>query len=85
LAHRRYEEGLEGDFSGEVKSEMTLGTSQVKTMRTETMRTAGSATISVLFAMLFASISWAQANVKDRMVERRAIEAAVDRQLSGHA
>jgi hypothetical protein len=41
------------------------------------MRTAGSSAIFVLFAILFASTTWAQADVKDRMVERRAIEAAV--------
>ena len=39
------------------------------------MRTAGIGKLFVLFFMLFAST--AQADVKDRMVERRAIEAAV--------
>jgi hypothetical protein len=37
------------------------------------MRAAG----SVAIFLLFASTAWAQADVKDRMVERRAIEAAV--------
>jgi hypothetical protein len=46
-------------------------------MRTKTMRTAGSVAIFLLFALLFASTTWAQADIKDRMVERRAIEAAV--------
>ena len=46
-------------------------------MRNKTVRTAGSGAIFVLFAVLFASTTWAQADVKDRMVERRAIEAAV--------
>ncbi len=46
-------------------------------MRNKTVRTAGSGAIFLLFAVLFASTTWAQADVKDRMVERRAIEAAV--------
>ncbi len=41
------------------------------------MMAAGSGAIFVLFALLFAAPTWAQADVKDRMVERRAIEAAV--------
>ena len=58
-------------------------------MRTKTMRATGNGVILLLFALLFAAPAWAQADVKDRMVERRAIEAAVwgyaDRQLPGHA
>ena len=46
-------------------------------MRTKTMRSARSVAQFLLFAMLFAAPTWAQAHVKDRMVERRAIEAAV--------
>jgi hypothetical protein len=41
------------------------------------MRAAGSVAIFLLFAILFTAPTWAQADVKDRMVERRAIEAAV--------
>jgi hypothetical protein len=47
------------------------------------MTTAGIISLFLLFAMLFASTTWAQTSgestldVKDRMVERRAIEAAV--------
>jgi len=41
------------------------------------MRTAGSGAIFLLFTLLFAAPTWAQADVKGRMVERRAIEAAV--------
>ncbi len=46
-------------------------------MMTKTMRAAGNAAIFLFFTLLFASTTWAQADVKDRMVERRAIEAAV--------
>ena len=46
-------------------------------MRTKTIRAAGIGVIFVLFTMLSVSTTWAQVDVKDRMVERRAIEAAV--------
>jgi hypothetical protein len=42
---------------------------RTNTMRTNTMRTAGSIVIFLLFAILFAAPTWAQADVKDRMVE----------------
>jgi hypothetical protein len=41
------------------------------------MRTAGSSAILVLFSLLFIAPTWATDDVKDRMIERRAIEAAV--------
>jgi hypothetical protein len=41
------------------------------------MRTTVNGAIFLFFALLFAAPTWAQTDVKDRMVERRAIEAAV--------
>jgi hypothetical protein len=41
------------------------------------MRATGNGVILLLFALLYAAPAWVQADVKDRMVERRAIEPAV--------